>query len=302
MGTAEAHVSRRKRAASDGTGPPAKISLLYPYTRKWRWICGTIPAMAIPSCHGRSHVAALVVAALMTAIPLAFAGDAGKGSDPSKAAALAHFETAGRLYDVREYGHALEEYKAAYLAKPDPAFLFNIGQCHRKLGQNTQALDFFQQFLKKSPSDNPNRSQVEVRIADIQAEERLKAAPPPVTKAEPSPPNAAPAQAAPAPSPVPRDGPFGTAEPAPQSVPLNAFPVTAAPAANPVRPGSAGTDLSLDARTAPAADGQPIYGKWWFWTGVGVVVAGAATTAYLVSSKGGTSIPSTPMGNRPVFQ
>jgi hypothetical protein len=67
----------------------------------------------------RAVSTAMVVATLLAAVPLAFAGDANKGTDPAKAAALAHFETAGRLFDVREYGKALEEYKVAYLAKPD---------------------------------------------------------------------------------------------------------------------------------------------------------------------------------------
>src|SRR5450631_212747 len=89
--------------------------------------------------------------------------------DGDKAVARAHYETATRLYDVREYADALKEYKAAYVAKPDPAFLFNIGQCYRKLDKNAEALDFFQQFLKKSPPDDPNRPLVEARIRNIQS-------------------------------------------------------------------------------------------------------------------------------------
>ena len=221
---------------------------------------------------------ALVTLVLLPAMPLAVAGEAGKGVDPAKAAALAHFETAKRLYDVREYGKALEEYKAAYVAKPDPAFLFNIAQCHRKLGQNEQALDFFQQFLKKSPADAPNRSQVAARIADLQAEAQAKA-----DQAPPAKPELAPLPSAPTPLPAP-------------APPL---PPVAAPLPAPL---PAGTDLSPFVQETPAAEAKPIYGTWWFWTGVGaVVVAGAATTAYLLSSKGGTSIPATPMGNRPVF-
>ena len=75
---------------------------------------------------------ALAIIGSLLAMPLAAAGESAR-SDPAKATALAHFETAKRLFEVHEYGKALEEYKAAYVAKPDPAFLFNIGQCHRKL-------------------------------------------------------------------------------------------------------------------------------------------------------------------------
>jgi tetratricopeptide (TPR) repeat protein len=167
----------------------------------------------------------MVVATLLAAVPLAFAGDANKGTDPAKAAALAHFETAGRLFDVREYGKALEEYKVAYLAKPDPAFLFNIGQCYRKLGQNAQALDFFTQYLKKSPPDDPNRTQVEARIADIRAEEKAKSDPAP-------------------------------AVPVPQVVPLVVAPSASVPVADSA-PVAVGAPVAVTSPVEPAIKKQP---------------------------------------------
>ena len=99
-------------------------------------------------------------------VSLALPAQAGESD---KTIARAHYETATRLYEVREYEDALKEYKAAYVAKPDAAFLFNIGQCYRKLDKNAEALDFFQQFLKKSPPDDPNRALVEARIRNIEA-------------------------------------------------------------------------------------------------------------------------------------
>ena len=92
------------------------------------------------------------------------------GGDDDKVAAKAHYEAATRLYDIREYAKALDEYKAAYLAKPDPAFLSNIEQCYRKLGKNPEALDFFHQYLKKAPAEDPNRTQVEARIRELEDE------------------------------------------------------------------------------------------------------------------------------------
>jgi tetratricopeptide (TPR) repeat protein len=97
------------------------------------------------------------------------------GSDSDKATAKAHYEKATRHYEIREFDRALLEYKAAYLAQPDTAFLFNIGQCYRKLGQDQEALNFFQLYLKKASPDDPNRHQVEARIRDIEAEAKLKA-------------------------------------------------------------------------------------------------------------------------------
>jgi tetratricopeptide (TPR) repeat protein len=156
---------------------------------------------------GRFFVAAVLVAFSLGGFsPTAEAGD-------SRATAKAHYETATRLYDIREYDKALREYKSAYLAQPDPAFLFNIGQCHRKLGQNQQALNFFQEYLKKASPDDPNRSQVEARVRDIEAEAKLKAEE---------------AQAAAAAMPAPA--------PAPEVVPPAPTPATAAVAATPAAP------------------------------------------------------------------
>ena len=92
----------------------------------------------------------------------------------NKATARAHYETATRLYDVGEYEKALAEFKSAYVAKDDPAFLFNIGQCYRKLGQEAEALNFFRRYLKKAPADDPNRAQVEARYRDTEVDAVFK--------------------------------------------------------------------------------------------------------------------------------
>jgi hypothetical protein len=92
-----------------------------------------------------------------------------RAGEGDKAAARAHYETGTRLYEVREYADALREYKAAYVAKPDPAFLFNIGQCYRKMKRSGEALDSFRQFLKKADPEDPNRAMVEARIRNIES-------------------------------------------------------------------------------------------------------------------------------------
>ena len=166
--------------------------------------------------------AALVVVALGVWVPAAKAGD-------RRATAKAHYETATRLYDIREYDKALREYKSAYLAQPDPAFLFNIGQCYRKLGQNQQALNFFQEYLKKASADDPNRRQVEARIRDIEAEAKLQAeeaqaaaAPAPAPEVvQPAPEGV---QPAPPPAPAAVVAPTTAAASVEQAVPVSATP------------------------------------------------------------------------------
>ena len=115
------------------------------------------------------------------------------------AAAKSHFQKGTRLYEVGDYRQALDEFKAAHLAKPDPAFLYNIAQCHRQLGEAEQAVTLYKRFLVASPGA-ANRAEVERRIAEIEAD---LAARKNNASAPPSPSAARPAVTAPAPLPAP---------------------------------------------------------------------------------------------------
>jgi tetratricopeptide (TPR) repeat protein len=99
-------------------------------------------------------------------IALSFRATAGETE--GKATARAHYETATRLYAVGEYERALAEFKSAYVAKDDPAFLFNIGQCHRKLGRIDEAISAYRNFLSHAPVDDPSRPQVEAILRRTQ--------------------------------------------------------------------------------------------------------------------------------------
>jgi len=82
---------------------------------------------------------------------------------------------------------------------------------------------------------------------------------------------------------------------------------TPAPFSNvpPAPPVATPAALDLSAQPAPAegqSRSQPVYKTWWFWTGATVVVAGAATTIFLLTDKGSSNVPGTPLGNHGVFQ
>src|SRR4030095_7304029 len=85
------------------------------------------------------------------------------------------YAAASRLYDLAEYEGALAEFKEAYRAVGDPACLFNIAQCHRKLGHTQDAITFYKTYLRRAPNA-ANRAEVEHRITEL---ERAPAAPPP---------------------------------------------------------------------------------------------------------------------------
>jgi hypothetical protein len=89
------------------------------------------------------------------------------------AKAKALFAEGNQHYSLGEFDQAMASYSLAYRLKPLPAFLFNIAQCHRKLGHYKEAIAMYQNYLVGVP-DASNKDVVESLIKeakDRQAEE-----------------------------------------------------------------------------------------------------------------------------------
>ena len=71
------------------------------------------------------------------------------------AQARVHFERGRTFFEVDEYRKAIAEFKAAHIEKPDPAFLYNIAECHRRLGEASDALV----YLPALPGNGRTRRQ-----------------------------------------------------------------------------------------------------------------------------------------------
>jgi tetratricopeptide (TPR) repeat protein len=182
-------------------------------------------------------------------------------AEDDPAAAKAHFSRGTRLFEVGEYREALVEFKSAHLAKPDPAFIYNIAQCHRQLGDLEQAATMYRRFLAASPNAR-NRADVEKRVADIEAD--LEAA---KQKLSPEPLRAPPPQPVP-PTPLP-------AAPQADPPPPQAPPAGVAPSAVEVAAEPKPSHSILSLRTLR-------------WAGAGLtaaLAAGAITTGILAKSK-----------------
>jgi len=188
--------------------------------------------MTAPRALARLVVVALAAWMLVLAGAPARAGG-GHPDDPATRAAKRHFKQGEKLFALGRFDAALEEYEAAFDAKPLPAFLFNIGQCHRNLHQYDAAIFSFRKYLRLAP-DATNRAAVEDLIRDLEHEQAVERA----------------------------------------------------------RADQRETDRARAARHGPTR--QPIYKKWWLWTGVGIVAAG--TTSAILLTRGG-GIPSTDLGN-----
>jgi len=81
--------------------------------------------------------------------------------------AKSHAQRGTSMYNLGRFPEALAEYEAAYLAVQDPPFLFNIAQCHRKMGKNKEALESYRAYLRVAP-DAPNRTEVQKRVSDLE--------------------------------------------------------------------------------------------------------------------------------------
>jgi hypothetical protein len=202
-----------------------------------------------------------------------------RAGDPKLDAARAHSQEGDAYYKLEKYANAISEYEQAYLNKADPSFLYNIAQCHRLMGNGAQAIHFYRRYLKDAPNA-PNRGVAEKHIRDLEDAAAH---------------GSGPSQTVPAPVPV---GPSPASPPREPSVaPLSPPPTSTPPALGAPAPTStpvSTTPTVENGTSSGPAESQPIYHKWWFWTGVGAVVVGGiilvlATAKHDPSCPGGVT-------------
>jgi tetratricopeptide (TPR) repeat protein len=183
--------------------------------------------------------------------------------------ARALFQRAEMSFNLGKFPEALADYQAAYEAKPLPGFLFNIAQCYRKLGQDVEALDYYRNYVRRFPT-SPNRAEVDRRIQEIEREQEAKphpTNPPPNNDQKPD----------------ARSG--GTITPISPPPPNGNSTGGQTNLAPPPPPPDSSTTLVATA-PSPAEESPAIYKRWWFWAGVGVVVAAGAAVGIAVATRG----------------
>ncbi len=158
------------------------------------------------------------------------------------------------LYDQGNFAAARLAFESAQRLAPSPVLYYNIGLCHEGLGEWQEAIDDYRRYLAEAPNA-PNRSQVEERIAALEA--KLPGAAAPATGYEPTGnPELDRVAKIPIPGAVSSPPAAGAPEqPLPDSVPDGAGPVPPRPAV-PDPP--------------PQKSSGPFYTKWWFWVIAGV--------------------------------
>jgi len=210
-----------------------------------------------------------IVFSFIAVVSMARPATAAPPTAEDKAKAREHYQKGLTHYDIKEFSEALTEFKNAYRIVQDPAFLFNIAQCYRKLGQDVEALDYYRNYMRRFPNA-PNRGEVDRRIQEIEREQEAKSLigvpPPNDTKPDTRPPNNNAGNKA---------GPITPITPPPVNGAGNTTGTTAPPLpANNTTAGNT-TPTIVAAPQGNGAASSPFYTRWWFWTGVGAVVVGA---------------------------
>jgi tetratricopeptide (TPR) repeat protein len=113
----------------------------------------------------------LLAATAVLATTLAVAALPAAAEDRATKAARKHYDKGEKLFALGRFDAALLEYEAAFEAKALPGFLFNIGQCHRNLGDYDAAIFSFKKYLKLDP-DADNKEAVLELIDELEAERK----------------------------------------------------------------------------------------------------------------------------------
>lgn len=84
-------------------------------------------------------------------------------------------EVGQAAYVERRYLDAAQAFQKAYTLQPFPAFLFNEGVCHEKLGDIDRAIDVFKRYVAADPNA-PDASAIKTRLERLEKERSQRAA------------------------------------------------------------------------------------------------------------------------------
>lgn len=89
---------------------------------------------------------------------------------PKSARAREHLAKGNKLYVIREFRAAIDEYKAGALIEDTPVFQYNLAQAYRLSGQYEEALWHYDRFVKRTQPVDPLKSSIEQLTAQMKAE------------------------------------------------------------------------------------------------------------------------------------
>ncbi len=208
----------------------------------------------------RSTLAILAIALVTAATTVALAQPATSPPSASQQAeARAQFERGKSLTTAGKYRDAYAAFEAGYRAAPLPAFLFNMGEAARQLGDLARARIAYARYLEADPA-GPLAATARDRLTELGG-------------AAPAAPEPGPAPARPSPAPT-----QPTTRPSSSSPPRLPPPrIKAEPTATDSRPTT--TVMTLP----PPRRATPLWQRWPVWAAVGGVVVAGAVVGYVVT-------------------
>jgi tetratricopeptide (TPR) repeat protein len=185
-----------------------------------------------------------------------------------QARARAYFEQGKKLSAAGRHAEALVEFSLGYELSKRPAFLFNMAECARAIGDSVRARSLYERYLNEAPKGD---------LSDL-AKKRLQGL-------APAPAPEVPAEARPARAEV-RLAPVPVPQPVAEIATPQAPPVD-------VRP-----SVRLESAPLPRADliavpdrdtgrKRSVWRSPWLWAGVGAVVVTSSLLIYAASRDGG---------------
>ena len=189
----------------------------------------------------RPHV--LLLALALVVMPLVAAAQPTTAEETSRA----HFTRGKSLAASRKFADAYREFEAGYRASPKPAFLFNMGEAARGMGDVVKARVAYERFLAAEPSG---------QVAET-ARKRLAELGPVV-----------------GPAPAPPPGPLAPWEPTVPTPTQAAVRIEAAP------------PPTVVVRSETHVEARPLWKKWPLWAAVGGVIAAGIVVGAVVTRDG----------------
>ena len=137
-----------------------------------------------------------LVVVVLGCLFLAASTSSAAATDPAQGRAA--FDEGQRLFLARDYRGALASFEKGFLSTEDAAFLLNMAQCHRFLGEPKGALMMYRLYLKSSPEAVNPKAYVIATNAIRELESEMAVAPPATAPAAVDKPAASPPAPAPA--------------------------------------------------------------------------------------------------------
>jgi tetratricopeptide (TPR) repeat protein len=196
----------------------------------------------------RSLLSVLAVSVFVMLLSAPAQGAKPTAAEKRKARVL--FRKGQTHYRVGEFAEALDKFTSALKLVKRPSIILNIAQCHRQLKSADKALFFYKLYQTEWERTNPNRpspyhNEVQGHITQLEAElERARSE----QRAKEE-----------------EERRRREAEEARQAEAERQQRMAA----------------MLKGERTEQTTGGPIYKKWWFWTALGVVVAGATTATVI---------------------